>query len=451
MKLLFILLIFLIPILTVAQIVERNGHIQYNEVFLDTDDFGLEYLDVLEDALTQITDDPVMRLRIINDLGYYYHTRNLNKALKIINQGILEATDLNNTYWQGRLQVSQGAILLRLEELELAELILKNAISKIPEAESWLLYTNLGYVFERLGDLGKAFEFAAKTLKIGERYGDQKAVAMAYSDMSNLFWKQGKFDVGLEYGLKSISVFESRGLNDLDYDFTLHVVGNNLVELNRLNEAEKYFQKSILIGEKYGFYNNLSDSYIALSELYAQKGNFDKAVNSGKEALKYAALLENDFMIMRSYLSLGRASNMAGKFEEAAGFLDKSIHITKPDFGDKYYLSLLYLELSRALEGSQQYALALDATRIYDQLRQDVFTDQANEQITLLQTQMELSQKESTIKLQEAKLARNRIVQISILTISGILLVFLFVLYRIFLRKTKTGKRNFCSKRFTIG
>jgi two-component system, sensor histidine kinase PdtaS len=191
MKLLFILLIFLIPILTVAQIVERNGHIQYNEVFLDTDDFGLEYLDVLEDALTQITDDPVMRLRIINDLGYYYHTRNLNKALKIINQGILEATDLNNTYWQGRLQVSQGAILLRLEELELAELILKNAISKIPEAESWLLYTNLGYVFERLGDLGKAFEFAAKTLKIGERYGDQKAVAMAYSDMSNLFWKQG--------------------------------------------------------------------------------------------------------------------------------------------------------------------------------------------------------------------------------------------------------------------
>jgi two-component system, sensor histidine kinase PdtaS len=437
MKLLFILLIFLIPILTVAQIVERNGHIQYNEVFLDTDDFGLEYLDVLEDALTQITDDPVMRLRIINDLGYYYHTRNLNKALKIINQGILEATDLNNTYWQGRLQVSQGAILLRLEELELAELILKNAISKIPEAESWLLYTNLGYVFERLGDLGKAFEFAAKTLKIGERYGDQKAVAMAYSDMSNLFWKQGKFDVGLEYGLKSISVFESRGLNDLDYDFTLHVVGNNLVELNRLNEAEKYFQKSILIGEKYGFYNNLSDSYIALSELYAQKGNFDKAVNSGKEALKYAALLENDFMIMRSYLSLGRASNMAGKFEEAAGFLDKSIHITKPDFGDKYYLSLLYLELSRALEGSQQYALALDATRIYDQLRQDVFTDQANEQITLLQTQMELSQKESTIKLQEAKLARNRIVQISILTISGILLVFLFVLYRIFLRKKK--------------
>jgi two-component system, sensor histidine kinase PdtaS len=437
MKRIYFLLIFLIPNLVIAQIVEKNGLFQYKKVFEESDEFGPEYLEELENSLGKIRDDSLMRLQILNDLGYYYHTRNLNKALKLINQGLEEATALNNTYWLGRLQVSQGAILLRMEELELAELILKNAISKIPEAESWLLYTNLGYVFERLGDLGKAFDFAAKTLKIGETYGDQKAIAMAYSDMSNLFWKQGKFDIGLEYGLKSLAIFEKRGIKDLDYDFTLHVVGNNLVELGKLKEAEKYFQQSIQIGEKYGFYNNLSDSYIALSELYVKKEEFESALIAGKEALKYGELLENDFMIMRSYLALGRASNAAGNFNVASDFLGKSIQIATPDFGDKYYLSLVYLELSKALEGSQQFALALEASRKYDQLRQDVFTDQANEQISFLQTQMELSQKESTIKLQDAKLARNRILQVFILTISGILVIFLFILYRIFLRKKR--------------
>lgn len=437
MKRLFILLFLLIKPLAYAQLPEKTGFFLDNKVFVDTDDFGSEYLMELENSLTGIRSDSLLRLRVLNDLGYYYHTRNLNKALALINQGLTEASALNNSYWQGRLQVSQGAILLRMEELDLAELILTNAISKIPEKESWLLYTNLGYVYERRGDLGEAFDFAAKTLKIGETYGDQKAVAMAYSDMSNLFWKQKKFEIGLEYGLKSIAIFEEIGMNDLDYDFTLHVVGNNLVELGRLDEAENYFQRSIKIGEQYGFYNNLSDTYIALTELYTQKGDFKTAVVSGTKALKYAELLENEFMTMRSYLSLGKASNYAKKFPEAADYLEKSIQVASPDFGDKYYLSMVYLELSKALEGSQQFAKALEASRTYDQLRQEVFTDKANQQITFLQTQMELAQKESTIKLQEAKLARNKILQIFILTLSIILVIFLFVLYRIFLRKKK--------------
>lgn len=440
MRSLLIFLFFLILNLNYAQIVEKNGLFQYKEIFVETDDFDQNYLGDLEKSLAHIQTDSLLRLRVLNDLGYYYHTRNLTKALELVNQGLAEATDQNNTYWQGKLQVSQGAILLRMEELDLAELVLKNAIDKIPESESWLLYTNLGYVYERRGELGKAFEFAAKTLSIGEAYGDEKAMAMAYSDMSNLFWKQGKFLVGLEYGLKSLAIFEKRRINDLDYDFTLHVVGNNLVELQRLNEAEKYFQQSIQIGEKYGFYNNLSDTYIALSELYVQKGEFESAVSSGNEALKYAALLENSFMIMRSYLALGKASNAAGNFSEASHHLENSIQSATSDFGDKYYLSLVYLELSKALEGGQQFAGALEASRRYDQLRQEVFTDQANAQIFLLQTQMELSQKESTIKLQEAQLARNRILQVSILILSGILGIFLFVLYRTFLKKKKYSR-----------
>jgi two-component system, sensor histidine kinase PdtaS len=437
MRRLLILLFFFFSFLTSAQIEKVNGQFQYKEVFVDTDDFGPEYLDELQEVLIEIQDDSHLRLNILNDLGYYFHTRNLNKALEIINKGLQEAVDLKSTYWQGRLEVSQAAILLRMDELDLAEVLLTNAITKIPEDETWLLYTNLGYVYERRGDLGKAFDFAAKTLKIGETHGDQKAIAMAYSDMSNLFWKQGKPDVGLEYGLRAIRIFERRGLNDLDFDFTLHVVGNNLVDLKRLGEAESYFEKSIKIGKQYGFYNNLSDSYIALSELFAQKGDFPAAISSGLEALKYAELLENRFMIMRSFLSMGRTSNLAGNFEEAVVFLQKSIQVATPDFGDKFFLSLVYLELSKALEGSKQFAKALDASRAYDQLRQEVFTAETNDRISILQTEMQLSQKENTIKLQEAQLSKNRILQIFILILSGILAILLFALYRLFLRKKK--------------
>ena len=203
--------------------------------------------------------------------------------------------------------VSQGAILLRMEELQFAEDVLREAILKIPERETWLLYTNLGYVYERKGMLGEAFVYASKTLEIGEKYGDSKAIAMAYSDMSNLFWKQGKFNAALNYGLKSLEEFEKRNLKDLDYDFTLHLVGQFLVDLDRPKEALEYFQHSVQLGERYGFYNNLSDTFIALANLQAKMGDFPDA-----------ELLNNDFMIMRSYLALGKVSNASGDFLQAS-------------------------------------------------------------------------------------------------------------------------------------
>jgi two-component sensor histidine kinase len=436
MKWIVVFLFFSITLKTEAQVYFSNGEINYRQVFLDTDDFGTDYLENLEKSLLKIKND-TLRLKVLNDLGYFTHTRNLKKSLSIINKGLEEARKIGNVYWEGKLQVSQGAILLRLDELDWAEMVLKSAIEKIPENETWLLYTNLGYVFERRGNLGEAFEYASKTLKIGEKYRDEKAIAMAYSDMSNLFWKQEKPSIGLEYGLKSLALFEKRNLLDLDFDFTLHVVGNNLIKLNRLDEALGYFQKSIAIGEKYGFYNNLSDTYIALSDLQNQKGDHLAAEESGLEALKYAELLENDFMIMRSLLSLGKSNNSIGHYAHAIEFLVKSIQVATKDFGDKYYLSLVYLELSKAYEGDKKFAKALEASRIYDELKQSVFTAEADQRISQLQTEMNVSQKENTINLQEARLEKQKILQIFILTLAGFLVVSLGILYVVLVRRKK--------------
>ncbi|WP_194775257.1 tetratricopeptide repeat-containing sensor histidine kinase [Pararhodonellum marinum] len=436
MKTPFLLILFFLHFGVHAQFQQRNGQFEYLRIFEETDDFGKEYLDDLEQTLNKINDD-TLRFRIINDLGYHYHTRNLQRALEIIEKGLEETRAAENKLWEGRMQVSQGAILLRMEDLDYAELVLRSALEKIPEAETWLLLTNLGYVYERRGDLGEAFEFATRTLRLGEKYQDKKAMAMAYSDMSNLFWKQGKFEKGVEYGLKSIALFEERGLYDLDFDFTLHVLGNNLVEVHKYDEALTYFQRSAKIGERYGFYNNLSDTYIALAELHTQIGDFEEAEISGQKALNYAELLENDFMVVRSLLSLGKLKNQAEDYDSGIAYLEKSIQIATADFGDMYYLGLIYLELSKAFEGKNQINESLAAYKKYHELNQLVFNADADQRIAQLQTEMEVSQKESTIFLQEARLKAQEILQVSTLILTGFMLIFLAILYRFFIRKKK--------------
>lgn len=436
MKKFFLLLIFLLPFHLHAQIVNNDGEIKYLRVFEETDDFGEDYLSLLEEFLGVLEVD-TLRFRVINDLGYFYHTRNLQYALEIINNGLLEVRKSDNELWEGRMQVSQGAILLRMEELDQAESVLRSALQKIPEVETWLLLTNLGYVYERRGDLSKAFEFATKTLQLGEKYQDKKAMAMAYSDISNLFWKQGKYEMGVEYGQKSIALFEERGIKELDYDFTLHVLGNNLMGLNEFEKALPYFQRSTEIGKQYGFYNNLSDSYIALTALYSRMGDFENAEKSGKEALKYAELLQNDFMVIRSLHSLGRLKNQKGDFDSAIIYLERSIRTATEDFGDMYYLGLIYQDLSMAFEGANRISESLSAFKKYNELNQIVFNAEADQRIARLQTEMDVNQKESTISLQTEKLKRQEIIQIFTLLMTGLMVFFLFTLYRVFIRRKK--------------
>lgn len=434
-RFLWSLLLFL-PLSLMAQITVKNGIHEYQQVFEVNDDFGPEYLDVLERNLPEIK-NVSLRFRVYNDLGYYYHTRNLGRALEIIEEGLKEVRHAENKLWEGRLQVSQGAILLRMEELDMAEMVLRSAKEKIPEEESWLLLTNLGYVYERRGELAEAFRFAEETLKLGQKYQDKKAMAMAYSDMSNLFWKQKKYEKGIEYGSKSLSLFAERGVQDLDYDFTLHVMGNNLMGMGRMDEALPYLQKSASIGEKYGFYNNLSDTYIALCELFTKKGDFERAESSGKEALKYAELLENDFMVIRSLHSLGKLNNDARNFGDAIAYLTQSAGMMDDNFGDDFHRSLIYLELSRAFEGNGQLAQAIQAYKQYHELNEKVFNTETEGKIAEIQTRMEVGAKESTISLQTEKLKQQKVLQLFILILSGVLVLFLFLLFRLFIRKKK--------------
>ncbi len=412
-----------------GQIVDLERENPYKKVFVETDDFDASYLSVLEASWHKVNNDTI-RLSMLNDLAYYWHTRNLNTSLAFTKKGLALSASKNNLLWEGRFQITQGATLLRMEKLDSAFMVLKDAESKVREEDLAFLNTQLGYIFERRGELDRAADYALESLRLGEKFSDKKAIALAYSDLSNIFWKQSKFEKGLEYGLKSIDIFEERGIKDLDYDFTLYVVGNNYQNLQKHKAALDYYNRAIAIGEQYGFYNNLSDVYIALVDLNAHLKQFDEAAADGIRAVKYAELLENDFMIMRSWLSIGKLQNLEGKSEEAIKSLQKCIEVATKDFGDEYYLSQAYEALGFAFAATQAYEEAYQAFIEYDKLKNSIFTAEADQRISLLQTEFDVALKESTIKLQETELAQQSTRQTIILIIAGFLLLFILVLYR---------------------
>lgn len=412
-----------------AQFIDMNSEKPYKKVFVDTDNFGISYLDRLEKSYDKATPDS-LQFSMLNDLAYYWHTRNLFKGMGFTRKGLQLTAAKKNTLWEGRFQITQGAILLRMEKLDSAETVLREAYNKVCESDLAFLHTQLGYVYERRGQLDKAADHALQSLELGKKLDDMRAKALAYSDLSNLFWKQSKFETGLEYGLKSVQIFEERGITDLDYDFTLYVVGNNYLALNDFENARKYYEHAIVIGERYGFYNNLSDVYISLVDLYAYLGTFEKADRAGMSAIKYAELLENNFMVMRSWLSIGKLRNKQADFEAAIESLLKCIHIATDNFGDEYYLSQAYEALGKAYAGNHEYQKAYRAFAEYDTLKSRIFTAEADQRISLLRTEFEVADKEGTITLQENLIQKQKARQTLIIVIAVLLLLLLLLAYK---------------------
>ena len=422
-----------------GQIIDLESDHPYKKVFVETDNFGPSYLDTLEIAFNKVKVDSI-RFSILNDLAYYWHTRNLNTALDFTHKGLKLTEEKKNVLWNGRFQITQGAILLRMEKLDSALVVLHQATAKVPKKDLAFLYTQLGYVYERKGKLDEAADKALISLKLGQEINDKKIIALAYSDLSNIFWKQSKLEKGLEYGLKSIKLFEERGINDLDYGFTLYVVGNNYLELNNFQKAMEYFDHSKAMGERYGFYNNLSDVFISQVDLFAYLSRFEQAEIAGENAIKYAEYLDNNFMLMRSFLSIGKAQVLEGKYISAIKSLKKCIEIATPEFGDKFYLSQAYETLGKAYAGNHNYKDAYTAFENYDRLKNMIFTTEADKRITLLETELGVAQKESTIQFQETELKKQKTRQNLITIIASLLLLILLLLFITFRNNRKKNR-----------
>ncbi|MDN3657041.1 histidine kinase dimerization/phosphoacceptor domain -containing protein [Ferruginibacter paludis] len=428
----------LLSFASASQLVDLSRVPPYRPVFVATDAFDSSYLTQLEKATTQNLPDTV-QLAIGNDLAYYWHTRNLDRACALAYKTLVFAKSIHNKIWEGRLLVTLGAVLLRQEKLDSAFKALTSAIPIVTKKDLPQLYTQLGYVMERKGQLSKAADYALEALHTGDTLHDIKAQAMAYSDLSNLFWKQSKFDKGIEYGLHSVALFKQRGIKDMDYSFTLYVLGNNYLSVKDYPDALQYFRLALAQSEQYQFYNNLADIYIALNQLYTLTADYAKATFNARQAIRYSTLLDNNFMLMRSWLCLAHLQNLTHQPDTAIASLKICLRVAGNYFGDKFFLSRAYKELGDAYAATGDYKNAYTAFQQYDILKDSVFTAEADQRVAQLQTEFEVAQKESTIKTQQQSILQQRRLQWLTLGAAGLLVLILAGLYRTYHNKQRVN------------
>ncbi len=283
---------------------------------------------------------------------------------------------------------------------------------------------------------------AEESAKIHYDLGEAKS----YSNLSLVYYYQGKYEKDLAYSLKAIHIFEK--LNDLEnLSLEWGELGYRMKKRN-LEKAIQYMQKSKQIAEK----NNLQkpllsiyNNYGVLKEMkveydsalfYYEKGlalkqkindqvgipyslnniagvfvlrkQFDKAEENYQKALEIRKKINDTVGIAENYSYLGDLHLMQKDFKKAIGFYQKSTEIT-----DKHkYLGLSqdsYHKISECYENLGEHQNALQNFKKFSALKDSLINQETNSKIAELEVKFDTNEKEKQLLQKQAEVETSKI------------------------------------------
>jgi len=187
---------------------------------------------------------------------------------------------------------------------------------------------NLGLIFKNQGDMPKALECYAKSLKLCEEIGNERETATLLNNIGNTYESLGNIPLALEYLTKSLRLSEQiddrAGMAD-----GLTNIGRIYFKQGDLAQALEYTQKSLKMSQETGDKVGIANSHIGMGAIYSTQGNINKALEYYHKGLKISEAIGNKLVIAGSYVSMAGIYSKQGDLAKALEFYQKGLKINE--------------------------------------------------------------------------------------------------------------------------
>ncbi len=276
---------------------------------------------------------------------------------------------------------------------------------------------NLGLIYWNMADYDKALKYFFDALKDFEKIKNERFESNALNNIGMLYFDLHNYQQSLKYHLKAKAIYEK-----LQDPYLLGAVSTNIgnvyVHLQKPDSAEYYYLNAIkmhkLARDDYG----LSIAYNGYAGLLANKGDTIKALSYFNETLKLKESLNEQVGISSVLIQMAGIYHKQKKPQLELEYLTRAKSIAeKNDF--KKDLIEIYRSLAVFYETSNT-ALSLGYFKKYSAVKDSVFNENSNRQITELNTKYETGKKELQLKQQDLLITKKNFM---IAGISGLLLL----------------------------
>jgi PAS domain S-box-containing protein len=313
---LFSLLLFLQPFLSVAS--------------------SYKLTDSLEILLPKTSGE--QKLLIYRDLIKNYRNIDPARGIELSRPAIHLADSLNNNPLKAAIINETGVCYRKLSVIDKSLEMHFDALALFERENDSMgvafSYANIGMAYYFFQDYENALEYHFRSLLIKEYLGDQGQIAYSQNAIGMVLAEMGDYARALDYYISALAIQKK-----LDKRHEIANIYGNLSKvfskLGRLNEALEYFKKAeeVLheIGSEYGYALTLNE----IANIYLLLNDTENAINKVKNAETLGLKLNNLGVLHYNYRLQAKIYDQIGDHQQAYDYLLKSANLKDSLFSEQ--------------------------------------------------------------------------------------------------------------------
>jgi len=276
-------------------------------------------------------------------------------------------------------------------------------------------YNNIGIISSEQGNYPQSLNYYLKALVIYEEMNNKIGIATQLGNLGNIYFLEGNYTKALEYYLKGLKMDEELGDKQLQSS-NLCNIGSIYSEKNDYYKALEYYFKALELAAETGFkhsqsqcFSNIGNIYQYLGDSATKKNNsalavsrYDKSANYFFKAIEIDKELGDKNGIARNFGCLGSLYILQKKYTEAEKFLLKAIRLDK-EIGALNEQMTFEKNLSALYEKTNRDDLALEHYKNAIIIKDTLFTEEKNKELTKKEMSYEFEKKEAASKAEQDK------------------------------------------------
>ncbi len=367
------------------------------------------------DSLMQVavSSNDSIRLRLYNQISFYYIFNDSDKAKKLLLKGIEQAESKKIYFSEAELINTYGIYFDVSGNSDSAKFYFQKALD-ISEAHNYKIITvmvinNLGMFHWNKGNYQEALDYFFQALKMNKKNTRDSGNGTYFNNIGLIYQEMGQYDKALEYHEKSLAVRQKYDQKS-EIATSLSNIAVVLGAQGKYAQSEEIFLKAIKmakveneLGKYYGALSGLSDSYL-------DQNRPQKAIPLLKELLEG----RNDNNIDRrsnliAISHLIKAYNTIDNLPEALKYVEKGNDFLEefPDLTNSAVLffqnaSQTYFRTDNPEKGSEYLEKAISA-------KEEIFSTENATAIANLETKFKVAEQERDLAQTRAGLAESQL------------------------------------------
>ena len=382
--------------------------------------------------------------RAYYQLGYvHYYQNNFDEAEKYCILSLQLAKQNSSIQGQALALNRLGNVAqlktnyLRALDYYLEALRLNTEIDSKPEVARTLV--NLANVYSVIGQYQRSIELFLQAMEIHEKDGEREGMAWTSLGIARLFKQLDLLDRAMEYAQNSLQYYreiEKESGNSIGVTLSLNEIGSIYHRLGNFKKALEYTQMVLEINEETKNIYGQAANNISLAIIFLDQGKDKLARERLNKALSLKNRVADSLDLASLHRHLGEIEMRSGNLFHAQRYFLQSLNFAQkhrliPDISEAYF------SLSKVYAKQGNHSKAFDAYKKHTSYKDSL--NSSNISKLEMQYEFEKREKEQELiakqreALQQAKIQRQRVVLIffiSAFLLTGILLGFIFMLYR---------------------